>query len=140
VLARNAYNITGIITNTITPRMISPLAWGWGARCGLFWFGTCVLSWIWCLFRLPETKGRSYGELDILFNNRVEAWKFARTKVDRECHYSKTEETFFVSTTRHEKIGSMQYRAGIPKSLLGCQRTGRAEMSTRKAWSRSTST
>ncbi|GFZ49522.1 hypothetical protein JCM24511_07642 [Saitozyma sp. JCM 24511] len=88
VLARNAYNITGIITNTITPRMISPLAWGWGARCGLFWFGTCVLSWLWCLFRLPETKGRSYGELDILFNNRVEAWKFARTKVDRECSYS----------------------------------------------------
>ena len=28
--------------------------------------------------------GRSYGELDILFENRVPAWRFKNSKVDRE--------------------------------------------------------
>lgn len=33
-------------------------------------------------FRLPEPKHRTYGELDILFENRVSAWNFKRTSVD----------------------------------------------------------
>jgi SP family general alpha glucoside:H+ symporter-like MFS transporter len=33
-------------------------------------------------FRLPEPKGRSYGELDILFEEKVPARKFKSTKVD----------------------------------------------------------
>jgi SP family general alpha glucoside:H+ symporter-like MFS transporter len=33
-------------------------------------------------FRLPEPKGRTFGELDILFEDRVPARKFATTQVD----------------------------------------------------------
>jgi len=33
--------------------------------------------------RLPETKNRSYGELDLLFEHRVPAWRFKSTKVDQ---------------------------------------------------------
>lgn len=33
--------------------------------------------------RLPEPKGRTYGELDVLFENRVPAREFRRTKVDQ---------------------------------------------------------
>lgn len=33
-------------------------------------------------FRLPEPRGRTYGELDMLFEQRVSARKFAETKVD----------------------------------------------------------
>jgi SP family general alpha glucoside:H+ symporter-like MFS transporter len=55
VLARNCYNISGIITNIITPRMLNPTAWGWGAKAGFFWAGTSVLgilwSWMSCLRR-----------------------------------------------------------------------------------------
>jgi len=29
-------------------------------------------------------RGRSYGELDILFMNKVPAWRFKHTKVDRK--------------------------------------------------------
>ena len=29
-------------------------------------------------------RGRSYGELDILFMNKVPAWRFKSTKVDRK--------------------------------------------------------
>jgi len=33
-------------------------------------------------FRLPEPRGRTYGELDMLFEQKVSARKFAGTKVD----------------------------------------------------------
>ena len=36
----------------------------------------------WSFFRLPEVKGRTYEELDILFNNGVPARRSASTKVD----------------------------------------------------------
>jgi MFS transporter, SP family, general alpha glucoside:H+ symporter len=35
VLARNFYNIGGIINNVIVPRMINPTAWNWGAKAAL---------------------------------------------------------------------------------------------------------
>jgi SP family general alpha glucoside:H+ symporter-like MFS transporter len=81
VLARMTYIISGIINSQLTPRMISNTEWGWGARCGLFFLGTNLISFTYCYFRLPETKGRTFGELDILFRNRVAARKFAETKV-----------------------------------------------------------
>lgn len=83
VLARNMYNITGIITNITTPRMLNPSAWNWGAKSGFFWAGTCLLCAVWTYFRLPEPKGRTYGELDILFEQGVSARKFKSTIVER---------------------------------------------------------
>jgi len=83
VLARCAYQVMNIICGIIVPRMLSPTAWNWGPKSGLFWFGSAALSALYCWFRLPETMGRSYGELDVLFENRVAAWRFSRTKVDQ---------------------------------------------------------
>jgi len=82
VLARNLYNIGIIITNILTPRMLNPSAWDWGAKSGFFWAGCCFLCFLWSFFRLPEPKGRTFGELDTLFEQRVPARKFAVTVVD----------------------------------------------------------
>jgi len=82
VLARNVYNIVGIVTNIITPRMLNPTAWNWGAKSGFFWAASCFLCAVWTYFRLPEPKGRTYGEMDILFENKVSARKFKKTKVE----------------------------------------------------------
>jgi SP family general alpha glucoside:H+ symporter-like MFS transporter len=38
--------------------------------------GFTVVLIVWSFFRLPETKGRSFDELDILFAKRVPARKF----------------------------------------------------------------
>ncbi|KAJ4344805.1 uncharacterized protein N0V89_012549 [Didymosphaeria variabile] len=81
VLARNWYNIGSIIGNIMTPRMLNPSAWHWGAKSAFFWAGTCFLCLVWTYFRLPEPKGRTYGELDILFEQRVSARKFKETVV-----------------------------------------------------------
>ncbi|KPM43787.1 Maltose permease MAL31 [Neonectria ditissima] len=83
VIGRFVYNLTAIFNNAVTPRMISASGWGWGAKTGLFYAGTNLLCFIWCWFRLPETKDRTFGEIDILFDNRVPARKFKDTKVDQ---------------------------------------------------------
>ncbi|KAF8189519.1 trehalose transport-related protein [Mycena galopus ATCC 62051] len=83
VLSRCAYQVVNIICGIIVPRMLSPTAWNWGPKSGFFWFGGATLCAVYCVFRLPETRGRSYGELDIMFENKVPAWKFASTKVDQ---------------------------------------------------------
>ncbi|ETI28107.1 hypothetical protein G647_00556 [Cladophialophora carrionii CBS 160.54] len=83
VIGRFVYNLTGIFNNSVTPRMIAADSWNWGAKTGLFYAGTNLLCNIWCWFRLPETKDRSFGEIDLMFENHVPARKFKHTKVDQ---------------------------------------------------------
>lgn len=46
---------------------------------------------VWTYFRLPEIKGRTYEELDILFQNKVSARNFSKTKVDAYASSSQEE-------------------------------------------------
>ncbi len=84
VLARLAYNIIGLPVNVLTQRMLNPAALNWGAKAGFFWMGSCILCAVYLVsrwpnswsslvdsylghlltqyFRLPETRGRSFGE------------------------------------------------------------------------------
>jgi SP family general alpha glucoside:H+ symporter-like MFS transporter len=81
VLARNCYNVSGIVTNLITPRMLNPTAWAWGAKAGFFWAGTSVIGLVWSWWRLPETKGRTFAEIDTLFRNKMSAREFKGARV-----------------------------------------------------------
>lgn len=54
VLARNLYNITGIVANVLTPHMLNPDSWDWGAKAGFFWGGSCAFCAVWTYYRLPE--------------------------------------------------------------------------------------
>lgn len=82
VLAHMTYNILNIVSNIITPYMLNPSAWNWGAKAGFFYGGTCVLSFIYTYFCIPEPSGRTYAELSILFQRNVSARRFAKTQVD----------------------------------------------------------
>ncbi|KAH6673021.1 general alpha-glucoside permease [Halenospora varia] len=84
VLARNAYNISSIVVNILTTYQLTPKpeGWGWAAKSGFFWAGTCFACVIYIYFRLPEPKGRTYGEMDVLFERGVSARKFKSTKLD----------------------------------------------------------
>ena len=82
MLARNAYLLAFIIVNIIQPRMLNQTDWNLGAKSGFFWAGTGLFCIIWTYFRLPETQGRSFGALDILFEQKVHARKFKSTNVD----------------------------------------------------------
>ena len=82
VLARAAYNASNIFVNIMTNYQLSSTDWNWGARTAYFWAGSCLLSVVWVFFRLPEPKDRTYAELDLLFEKKVPARKFAKTTVD----------------------------------------------------------
>lgn len=73
--------LADIINYVITPRMLDPTAANWGAKTGFFWAGMASLCFAWAYFRLPEPKGRTYGELEILFARGVPARRFASTKI-----------------------------------------------------------
>lgn len=49
---------------------------------GFIWGTTALLTFIWAFFRLPETKDRSFEELDIMFAKEVPTRKFRTFQVD----------------------------------------------------------
>ncbi|KAJ8111617.1 hypothetical protein OPT61_g5838 [Boeremia exigua] len=82
-LARNIYNLGGIFNNIVIPRMLSPTEWNWAGMTGFFYAGLTALLITFMWFMLPETRNRTFAELDVLFENKVPARKFATTNVDQ---------------------------------------------------------
>ena len=81
-LSRVAYNVAAIVVNVLTPHMINPTAWNWGNYAGFFWAGTTFLMLIYHFFRLPEPSGRSFAEMDLLFERRTPARKFKTANIN----------------------------------------------------------
>jgi len=108
VLARNVYNVFGIVNGVITPYMLNPTAWNWKGKSGFFWAGACFLCLTWTYFRLPEPKGRTYGEMDILFERGISARKFKSTDVSPwqtdGTHGGESDEQEKASATMVEKV------------------------------------
>lgn len=94
VLARVAYNINSIVTNVLIQRMLNPLAWNWRGKACFFCAFFNLVCFVYCFFRLPETRGLNFHELDILFEKRAAARKFAafQTILEQNGYYSLTEE------------------------------------------------
>lgn len=76
-LARISYNVNALITNIISAHALSPLSWNLQGKTNWIWCGSCLLCLIYCYFRLPEPRGLTYHELDILFEKKASARKFA---------------------------------------------------------------
>lgn len=95
-LSRNFYYIWSVITGisestplaygssliAVNAYMLNPSAWGLAGKSAYFWAATSVFVWVTCFFGLPEMKGRSYRELDILFHRKVPARKFKSTIIE----------------------------------------------------------
>ncbi|KAL4860598.1 hypothetical protein BDV12DRAFT_209084 [Aspergillus spectabilis] len=81
-IGRGAYYLVNIPCIFLSSYMLNSDKWNLGGKSGYIWAGTAlfctVMSWIW----IPEMKGRSFREIDILFKRRVQARKWERTVVD----------------------------------------------------------
>lgn len=84
VLARSVFQIGGMLANILTTRQLNPDGWNWGPCSAFFWAGTGFVMLVWSFLRLPEPKGRTYAELDVLFEMRVSARLFRTTVVNTE--------------------------------------------------------
>lgn len=82
VLGRVLYIIVGIVASVLTPYMLNPGAWAWGNKAGFFWGGICFLCIVYTYFRVPEPSGRSFAELDVMFEKRISARKFAKAEIN----------------------------------------------------------
>jgi SP family general alpha glucoside:H+ symporter-like MFS transporter len=82
VLARNLYNCLSILNGVIIPYMLNVDAWNWKGKAGFFWGGFCLVCVLWAYFRLPEPRGRTFAELDTLFEQKIPARKFKSTQLD----------------------------------------------------------
>lgn len=82
VLARASYNSGIFITNAIMPRMVGKNEWNWGAKGGFLWAAIDAVFLAWTWFRLPESKGLTYAELDLLFEHGIPTRKFSQKMAD----------------------------------------------------------
>jgi SP family general alpha glucoside:H+ symporter-like MFS transporter len=55
--------------------MLNPNSGNLGGKCGYVWGGT---AW----WGLPEMKGRSYREIDIMFKRKIPARQWKKTVID----------------------------------------------------------
>ena len=84
-IARNLYNIAGIFNGLTTSYMVNAKSsggWGWKAKTGFFWAGITLIDIVWCWFELPETKDKTFAELDALFENHSKARDFKNAEID----------------------------------------------------------
>ncbi|UKZ72402.1 hypothetical protein TrVFT333_000031 [Trichoderma virens FT-333] len=81
-LSRITYYIAQIICNVVNPYMLNPTAGNWRGKTGFFWAFWAFIFFVWTWFRLPETKDKTFEELDILFARGIKAREFASYKVD----------------------------------------------------------
>jgi SP family general alpha glucoside:H+ symporter-like MFS transporter len=84
-LARGVYLILNIINSVVAPYILNPQWANWRGKTGLLTGGLTVLSLTWAYFRLPETGGRTYEELDILFaQEHLSARAFSKAVIHRD--------------------------------------------------------
>ncbi|KAJ5087237.1 hypothetical protein N7456_010853 [Penicillium angulare] len=81
-IGRGAYYLVNIPCIFLSSYMLNTDKWNLGGQSGYIWAGTAfictAMSWYW----IPEMKHRSFREIDILFNRRVQARKWEKTVVD----------------------------------------------------------
>ncbi|KAF3353876.1 Kinesin-like protein KIF1C [Verticillium dahliae VDG1] len=83
VLGRSFYYVGNIICGGILqPRMMAPGAWNWKGKTAYFWAILATLTLAWGYFRLFETKDRTFGEMDYMFQKGVPARKSSKYVID----------------------------------------------------------
>lgn len=84
---RAFYSINYNVTNQLQIRFIKTKeagGWGWATKTAFFWLGGNLGVTLWAFFRLPETSGLTFLELDVLFANKISARKFKKVVVHDE--------------------------------------------------------
>ncbi|KAJ4013082.1 hypothetical protein NW752_006357 [Fusarium irregulare] len=93
VLARSTYYVGNIVCGgLIQPEMLAPGSWNLKGKTAFFWAGLATLTLIWGYFRMFETKDRTFGEMDFMFQKGVSARKSAKYQIN--------ESEFFMSNDR----------------------------------------
>jgi len=77
-----AQGILGCVMTAAIPYMISPDKANLQGKLGFFFGGLAAICYVWAYFRIPETMGRTYEELDILFERKVPSRQFKGYQIE----------------------------------------------------------
>lgn len=83
--------ITAIVTSFVVPRLANPDGLNLGARVAYIFAGTNIVALIFTYFCLPETKGRTFAEIQAMYDNNVQGARLPKTPhlstsiASREC-------------------------------------------------------
>jgi len=72
----------GIVMTVAIPYLINADQADARGKIGFFFGGLAAISLVWAYFRVPETRGRTYEELDIMFTKGVKTRDFATYKIE----------------------------------------------------------
>ncbi|TKA70502.1 hypothetical protein B0A55_07275 [Friedmanniomyces simplex] len=81
-MGRATYYIIEIPCIFLASYMLNPTGGNLGGKCGYVWGGTALFCLIVAYFGLPEMKGRSYREIDIMFRRHIPARQWKRTEIN----------------------------------------------------------
>ncbi|KAK2027047.1 alpha glucoside transporter [Colletotrichum zoysiae] len=85
VLARSTYYVGNIICGgLIQPKMLAPGDWNLKGKTAFFWAVLATITLVWGYFRLFETRGRTFGEMDVMFQKGVSARKSSKYELTAE--------------------------------------------------------
>lgn len=83
-LATAAQGALGCVMTVAIPYMINPDQANMQGKLGFFFGGLAALCLVWSYLRVPETSGRTYEELDILFERKIGARQFQEYVIESE--------------------------------------------------------
>lgn len=75
-LATSAGSLAQIVMTVAVPYMLNASAANWRGKTGFFFGGLSAVAVVWCYLRLPETKGRTFEELDLMFEAEISPRNF----------------------------------------------------------------
>ncbi|EGV61337.1 sugar transporter [Yamadazyma tenuis ATCC 10573] len=81
-VARAFYHSLQLMAGIMQPFLINPRSANLKGYTGFVWSFISLPAIVWAFFRLPETKNRTYEELDIMFNMGLPSRQFSEYKFD----------------------------------------------------------
>lgn len=73
-----------IVFTVAMPYMLNSDQANWRGKAGFLFGGISAVCTVWCWCRIPESRGRTFEELDILFETGVPARRFEAYDLLRE--------------------------------------------------------
>lgn len=70
-----------VVFTVAMPYMLSSDQANWRGKAGFLFGAISAACYVWCWLRIPESKGRTFEELDILFERNVPSRKFKGTNL-----------------------------------------------------------
>lgn len=82
-LANITNGLTAAVWSFALPYAVNPDEGNLQAKIAFIFGGILVLATVLIYFTVPETQNRSFGEIDELWNRKIPARQFAKTKLDQ---------------------------------------------------------